>query len=97
MVDKRLSDLTVLSDISDDDILYAVTSGLLSRQITASGLLQYTGIVDYIDFNTNFADVEHPEGRLHWDMEDQTLELGMVGGEVKLQIGQELQRSRSAS
>jgi len=44
--------------------------------------------VDYIDFDTTL-DIAHQEGRLHWNSDDGTLEIGMPGGNVNLQIGQE--------
>ena len=45
--------------------------------------------VDYIQFDITYADgVE--EGRLQWNIEDGTLEVGMPGGNVNLQLGQEM-------
>lgn len=46
-------------------------------------------IRDYIDFNTVFAGALQ-EGRLSWDSENGTLQLGMPGGIVSLQLGQEM-------
>lgn len=43
---------------------------------------------DYIDFDTDPTIPEHAIGRLHWNIEDETLEVG-INSEVKLQIGQE--------
>lgn len=47
------------------------------------------GPVSYIDFDTTYMDGQQ-EGRLQWNIEDGTLEVGMPGGNVNLQIGQEL-------
>lgn len=44
--------------------------------------------VDYIDFDTTYSDGSS-EGRLSWNTEDGTLQVGMPGGNVNLQIGQE--------
>jgi hypothetical protein len=44
---------------------------------------------DYIQFDTTWADGT-AEGRLQWNIDDGTLEVGMPGGNVNLQIGQEL-------
>ncbi|MBW2636449.1 MAG: hypothetical protein JRC86_02785, partial [Deltaproteobacteria bacterium] len=44
--------------------------------------------VEGIQFDTT-ADPAHSEGMLHWDDGSGTLELGMPGGNVSLQIGQE--------
>jgi hypothetical protein len=47
--------------------------------------------VDYIDFDIVDGDsVPHAEGRLHWHDSDGTLSLGMPGGSVELQLGQEM-------
>jgi len=44
--------------------------------------------VDWIQFDTTFVDGS-AEGRLQWNSDDGTLEVGMPGGNVNLQIGQE--------
>ena len=44
--------------------------------------------VDYVQFDITYMDGS-AEGRLQWNAEDGTLEVGMPGGEVNLQIGQE--------
>lgn len=44
---------------------------------------------NYIQFNTTWADGS-AEGRLQWNIDDGTLEVGMPGGDVNLQIGQEM-------
>ena len=44
--------------------------------------------VDYIDFDLTYMDGSE-EGRLQWNNTDGTLEVGMPGGNVTLQIGQE--------
>jgi len=50
-------------------------------------LTDYT--FDYLKLNTSFVDgVE--EGRIQWNSDDGTLEVGMPGGDVSLQIGQEM-------
>lgn len=43
---------------------------------------------NYVQFNITYADGSN-EGRLQWNSEDGTLEVGMPGGNVNLQIGQE--------
>jgi hypothetical protein len=45
-------------------------------------------LVDYIDFNLSPTDIMQ-EGRLMWDATDGTLQIGLPGGNVNLQIGQE--------
>lgn len=53
--------------------------------------------VDWIQFDTTYVD-GFVEGRLQWNSDDGTLEVGMPGGNVNLQIGQEtLVRVRNAS
>ncbi len=46
-------------------------------------------VKDFVDFNTAY-EPTHQEGRVHWNDDDKTLEAGMAGGNVNLQIGQEL-------
>ena len=45
--------------------------------------------VKYIDFDLLYTDGNY-EGRLQWNNEDGTLEYGLAGGNVNLQIGQEI-------
>jgi hypothetical protein len=53
--------------------------------------------VDYVQLNTAFADGS-AEGRLQWNTEDGTLEYGLPGNVVNLQVGQEhLVRARNES
>ena len=53
--------------------------------------------VDFVQFNTLWADGT-AEGKLQWNIQDGTLEVGMPGGTVNLQIGQEqLVRCRNES
>jgi hypothetical protein len=58
--------------------------------LTINGNLDVTSIddVDYIDFNTSAAQAGGI-GRLIWDNTDGTLNLGLKGGNVTLQVGQE--------
>jgi len=44
---------------------------------------------DFIDFNLSYTD-GIAEGRVQWNLEDGTLDLGMPGGRVVLQIGEEM-------
>lgn len=53
--------------------------------------------VDYIDFNLSTT-AALAEGRMYWNVTDNTLNLGMPGGSVNLQIGQEgLKRCRNTT
>lgn len=45
---------------------------------------------DYIQFNTTAAPQPNAEGLLQWNATDGTLDLGMSGGDITQQIGQEL-------
>jgi hypothetical protein len=58
-------------------------------QLTNKGFsLDLVHSIDYWQFNTAFVD-SSIEGRLQWNAEDGTLEYGLPGGNVTLQIGQE--------
>ena len=58
--------------------------------IAAFTLSTGVGVLDYLDFNTNVS-ITPAEGRLFWDNVDgnKTLSVGMTGGNVVQQIGQE--------
>jgi hypothetical protein len=63
----------------------------IGGDLTVSGDVDITGgitNVETIQFDTAFADGVS-EGRLQWDIDAQTLAVGMPGGNVNLQIGQE--------
>jgi hypothetical protein len=58
-------------------------------QLTNKGFaLDLAHSIDYWQFNTEFVD-SSIEGRLQWNADDGTLEYGLPGGNVTLQIGQE--------
>ncbi len=61
----------------------------LTAAVTVNGAVSasnFTG--DYIQFNLDYTDGV-AEGRMQWNGEDGTLEVGMPGGNVNLQVGQE--------
>ena len=82
--------VTTFLALADTPSMFTTYSGAFVKVNSTEDALEFSHIVDYIDFNTSYGDGEHPEGRLHWDMVSQTLELGMPGGDVRLQIGQEM-------
>jgi len=60
---------------------------------TMTGNLVFTDVgiddADFVQFNITYADGT-AEGKLQWNLADGTLEVGMPGGNVNLQIGQEV-------
>jgi hypothetical protein len=65
-----------------------VTNGAtVSSSLTLSGSINN---VDYIDFNTSYTATQPVAGRLSWNNSDGTLDLGMKGGNVTQQIGEEI-------
>ena len=78
---------TTVSTSGDTIIVYDPLS-LHLDQTTTQQTVTGGPIMDFIDFNTLYADGIN-EGRLQWNSEDGTLELGMPGSNVALQIGQE--------
>jgi hypothetical protein len=61
--------------------------------VEITGSLNMSGSIssaDYIDFNTAFSATQPTAGRLSWNNSDGTLDLGMKGGNVTQQIGQEI-------
>lgn len=85
--------LTVDADADISGILAVDTINELTpgTGVTIETILHQDGNlsnVGYIDFDL-LATPGHAEGRLHWSADDGTLEIGMPGGNVNLQIGQE--------
>lgn len=64
---------------------YATTASY-SKNLQISGSINN---VDYIDFNTSSVVTQPVPGRLSWNDTDGTLDIGLKGGNVTLQIGQE--------
>lgn len=65
----------------------------LIQNIVVTGSLLISGSinsVNYIDFNTSYTATQPIAGRLSWNSSDGTLDLGMKGGNVTQQIGQEI-------
>jgi len=79
----NLSDLGV-----DDHPQYILADG--SRPMTATwNIGQAIEGVDSLQFDTINVCTDHAPGKLHWNLDDATLELGLLGSNVHLQIGQE--------
>ena len=76
-------------DLLDTPAAFATYSGAFVLVNPTEDALEFSHTVDYLDFNPAYQDGVQ-EGRLAWDVGDNTLELGMPGGNVKLQIGQEM-------
>ena len=62
------------------------TSASFSGSIDLSGSL--TGVT-YVGFNTSSINTQPVEGKLSWNNTDGTLDIGLKGGNVTLQVGQE--------
>jgi hypothetical protein len=85
-----------VSNLVSASILYESGSTLFGNSFddthTFTGSIYVSGSienVEYIDFDTNDGTPANVEGRLTWNSEDGTLNLGMKGGNVTLQVGQE--------
>ena len=100
---KRLGDLSIPLDGTTDGFWFDAFWGPLAniywedinakiwytQQIDVVGDMVPGYYTNYIDFNVNYEDGAQ-EGRLQWHIHDGTLEVGMPGGQVNLQIGQEM-------
>ena len=88
-----VTNLIVAGGGTEDYVLVADSSGkaVWSTGLSISTLAVSGGIstVDYVQFDLTYADGT-AEGRLQWNAEDGTLEVGMPGGNVNLQMGQEM-------
>lgn len=80
-------------DMTGHDIINVgainATIGNFTTLYGGTATFDYIDPIDYIQFNESFLGTP-AEGRLQWNTEDGTLEVGMPGGEVTLQIGQEM-------
>lgn len=70
---------------------FAVSASYASTASYAANLFVSGSItdVDYIDFDTDYVATQPFAGRLSWNDTDGTLDLGLKGGNVTLQVGQE--------
>ena len=75
--------LVTKSVVTEDNI-----QQYISVAVGASGSSGLTNPVDYIEFNQT-ANIVADVGQLTWNDTDGTLDLGLKGGEVTLQVGQE--------
>jgi hypothetical protein len=90
MPDTKISALTSLTGAgaAQDDLLAIVdVSTSTTKKITRE---EFFKSVDYISFDTANVVAAPTEGQLTWDTTDKTLSLGLNGGDVVLQIGQEM-------
>lgn len=83
----QFNSASALSGSSNFSFDYTDNNVILTGSILMSGSSAITG-VDYIDFDTT-ASIATSTGRLHWNDVDGTLDLGLKGGNVTLQVGQE--------
>lgn len=90
MADAKISALTSLTGAgaAQDDLLAIVdTSVATTKKITRE---EFFKSVDYIEFDTTNVAATPTEGQLTWDTVEKTLSLGLNGGDVALQLGQEI-------
>ena len=64
--------------------------GAVTIASTGGGGGGLTNPVDYIQFNTGATPQPNAEGLLQWNATDGTLDLGMDGGDITMQMGQEM-------
>lgn len=90
MADAKISALTSLTGAgaAQDDLLVIVdTSVATTKKITRE---EFFKSVDYVSFDTTNVVATPTEGQLTWDTVEKTLSLGLNGGDVTLQLGQEI-------
>jgi hypothetical protein len=71
------------------DLFYSGSVIITGSTIIEDGLTANTIYTDYIDFNVTPPVVQPSIGRLSWNIDDKTLEIGTGDGDTALQIGQE--------
>lgn len=90
MADAKISALTSLTGAgaAQDDLLAIVdVSTSTTKKITRE---EFFKSIDYMTFDTTNVVAAPTEGQLTWDATDKTLSLGLNGGDVVMQIGQEI-------
>lgn len=90
MADAKISALTSLTGAgaAQDDLLAIVdVSAQTTKKITRE---EFFKSVDYVSFDTTNVVATPTEGQLTWDTAEKTLSLGLNGGDVTLQLGQEI-------
>jgi len=88
-----------LDDLIDVDVPTPSDNSILTYDASTGKWESRNDIedLDYIDFDLTAAPTTQ-EGRLNWNDDDKTLEVGMAGGVSTLQVGQELYiRAKNAS
>jgi len=88
-IDNRLADLELLKlqELGKSPIESLLGWGNKNKGLQWLSILPN---VDGIQFNTEYTQDSHTEGLVHWDSSDGTLEVDMPGGQVSLQVGQEM-------
>lgn len=74
--------------LSNSDVSGSAASGANSDITSLSGITGGISTVDYVDFDTAAA-ATGAVGRLNWNATEGTLDLGLAGGNVSLQVGME--------
>lgn len=93
MPNQKVPQLPILTAITDADLFYVVDVSDTtddptgsSKQVTREEILTN---VSYVDFNTT-ATTSNAEGRIYWNDDIKSLEIGTENSEVQLQIGHEM-------
>lgn len=80
------NDANTLTIANNNGIDYSATINTMTG-LTVNGNLSATTIdTDYIDFNTNYTGATQ-EGRVNWDSDYGTIDIGLEGGNVQLKAG----------
>jgi len=80
-----ISHLPIATTLTGSNLIPVVRDGVTQQ----SELSHVFDSVDQIQFNTSSATITETVGKLYWDDQEGTLNLGLKGGTVSLQIGQE--------
>jgi len=93
---EKLSDIVKnINNIEHQGALINLFKNLLGLSPTSSPSSCHLGAdngggITSIKFNLDPTITDHQEGQMHWDADNNTLSIGMIGGEVELQVGQEM-------
>ena len=81
-----VSEAQVLRLIEENDITHDTLQGVTDRGATTDNIITVPGV----QFDITATPATNAEGLLQWNATDGTLDLGMDGGAIAMQIGQEI-------
>ena len=86
---KQVGRITIFFDGISKTEIFRID--LDTKMVSFQGLTveEATPGIDHLQFDLEHPNLDPQEGRMHWNADDGTLDFGLPGGSVNLQVGQE--------